>query len=132
QATHNEAALAEGRFAYQNQKYTDARLTTIGKEQCAKLRPEAAALASDIELVVVSPLTRAIETAQLGLKTPSHVPWVALDCIRERAGHHPCDKRRTRAELLGDFPAIDFSQIPPGADAYWDSFGTDRETDEAI
>ncbi|CAN0391106.1 unnamed protein product, partial [Phaeothamnion confervicola] len=41
-------------------------------------------------------------------------------------------KRRTRAELLGDFPAIDFSQIPPGADAYWDSFGTERETDEAI
>jgi Histidine phosphatase superfamily (branch 1) len=65
QATHNEAALTEGRQAYSDQAHLDARLTALGKQQCAQLQPHASKLYAEIELVVVSPMSRALETATL-------------------------------------------------------------------
>jgi broad specificity phosphatase PhoE len=43
----------------------DARLTALGKQQCAQLQPLASKLYAEIELVVVSPMSRALETATL-------------------------------------------------------------------
>ena len=43
-------------------------MTEFGREQCRALRPAAAAVANDVELVVVSPLSRAIETALISFQ----------------------------------------------------------------
>ncbi|CAM9146320.1 unnamed protein product [Chrysoparadoxa australica] len=133
QATHNLAADLEGRGAYEKEEHLDARLTDFGKGQCAELAKESKKLAGEVQLVVVSPLSRAVETALLCLEQVPGVPWIALDCLREKAGGHPCDKRRTRTEMSKEHPSIEWSFIADEQDDYWDALGKDdRETDEQI
>ena len=60
------------------------------------------------------------------------MPWLALECLREKAGHHPCDRRRSVAEVKQDFPSVDFSGVPDEEDVYFESFNGGRETDEQI
>ncbi|CAN0318761.1 unnamed protein product, partial [Ectocarpus fasciculatus] len=78
EGTHNEAALKEGRPAYKKIEHLDARLTDLGKEQCATLKAANHGIEKEAELVVVSPLTRAIQTAMLTIDQVEGVPWVAL------------------------------------------------------
>lgn len=59
---------------------------------------------SAIELIAVSPLTRAMQTATGGLAGCS-APYVMTPLLRERLGA-PCDTGRTRTELLRCFPQI--------------------------
>lgn len=47
------------------QEHLDARLTDLGKQQCAILKATNHGVAKEAKLVVVSPLTRAIQTAML-------------------------------------------------------------------
>jgi hypothetical protein len=62
-------------------------------------------------------LSRAIQTGLIGV--PPGPPFVAAELIRERIGTHPCDKRRSRAELAKDFPSVDFSTLATEEDAQW-------------
>lgn len=47
------------------QEHLDARLTDFGKEQCSDLKATSHGVEKEAEVVVVSPLTRAIQTAML-------------------------------------------------------------------
>eukprot|EP00904_Undaria_pinnatifida_P003935 jgi/Undpi1/13542/HiC_scaffold_8.g03201.m1 len=132
QGTHNEAALVEGRAAYMKIEHLDARLTDFGIEQCASLKATKHGIEKEAQLVVVSPLTRAIQTAMLSIEQAEGVPWVALECIRERSGEHPCDRRRRVSELKVEFSSIDFDAVTDEEDVYWDALGSKRETDEAM
>ncbi|CAM9614982.1 unnamed protein product, partial [Ectocarpus sp. 4 AP-2014] len=127
EGTHNEAALKEGRAAYTKIEHLDARLTDLGKEQCAALKAANHGIEKEAELVVVSPLTRAIQTAMLAIDQVEGVPWVALECVRERAGVQPCDRRRCVSELKVEYPNISFDAITDDDDAYFDSQGDERE-----
>lgn len=49
------------------QEHLDARLTAFGTEQCASLKATKHGLEKEAQLVVVSPLTRAIQTAILSI-----------------------------------------------------------------
>jgi phosphohistidine phosphatase SixA len=52
----------------------------------------------ELDLVVVSPLTRAIETARLGLADAwkdENVPFVAMEWCREHYGKNTPDRRLT-------------------------------------
>ena len=90
-----------------------------------------------LELVVVSPLSRALETAVIAFapfvprspippdvdaadtsplfthSSSSHipVPFIAREEIREQIGQNVCDRRRPVREISTDFPAVDFSCI---------------------
>eukprot|EP00611_Tribonema_gayanum_P032528 TRINITY_DN977_c0_g1_i1.p1 TRINITY_DN977_c0_g1~~TRINITY_DN977_c0_g1_i1.p1 ORF type:complete len:232 (+),score=37.55 TRINITY_DN977_c0_g1_i1:627-1322(+) len=133
QATHNEAAEKRGREAYSDPAFMDARLTDLGREQCRALQGRVVSNSEEVQLMVVSPMSRAIDTAMIAFeKVPSHVPWIALECIRERSGNHACDKRRTKTELQQQYPQIDWSQVESDSDVYWDTLGDDRETDEMM
>ena len=82
----------------------DPELTPEGEAQVADLH---ARLKQDervkhIELIVVSPLTRAMQTATGGLDG-CKAPYCMLPLLRERLGA-PCDTGRTRTELLRCFP----------------------------
>ena len=151
---------------YKSESYFDAHLTPLGWDQCAALKAHLAAapkgqhLLDRVELVVVSPLMRALETAvgSLGGATPapsgepvlmaSQSPlegvrpghdavsgaglpsFVACELCREHLGLHPCDRRRTISEYKEMFPGVDFSLIENDEDVLWEK--DVRESDDGI
>ena len=96
----------------------DAPLTEKGQQQ-AKVTVRAfgrTAVAQSIRLVVSSPLTRAIETADLTMPGPER--RVILEEFRERAGMLKCGQRRKASELEALHPRWDVSRITEG-DELW-------------
>lgn len=89
--------------------FIDARLAERGHEQ---VRLAAAAIPNlGIELVVTSPLTRAIQTV-LGIFDGTPLPPVLVDArVRERLGDM-CDIGRSPAELAEEYPNLDFAHLP--------------------
>lgn len=57
------------------QEHLDARLTDLGKQQCATLKATNHGVEKEAELVVVSPLTRAIQTAMLTIDQARTSPF---------------------------------------------------------
>lgn len=128
QATHNEAAEKIGRAAYSDPSFHDARLTEFGKEQCLQLK-QTQKVGSDVELVLVSPCSRATETAILSFQEDisSDVPWLALECLREKTGQNPCDGRRSVSELKQDYGYIvNYGFMNDDEDTYNKKMGDDR------
>ena len=96
----------------------DARLTDFGKEQATSARL-ARDLASSIQLVVSSTLSRAIETADLVIPpSPTEHTRVCSELFRELNGDMLNVKRRTRSELVKSFPDWNFDDVEE-EDALW-------------
>ncbi|KAG2785354.1 hypothetical protein JG687_00009857 [Phytophthora cactorum] len=137
-ATANEfgAERWESELAFQ-EKYLDADLTPFGVNDAQSKGPSSVKAELErgmppIERVVVSPLSRAIQTAQ-NFFTKDQVPdgpFVCIESCREILGCHTCDKRRSVSELKRKFPAVDFSAIKDDNDLLWTP--THRETDEEM
>ena len=119
---YNEVEGYMERGLGETEKYWDARLTPFGQQQSRDIAPKLQEEVPGVQLVVVSPLSRAIETAALAF--PEDVqkkPFVSTSLCRERIWTHQCDRRRDRGALERDFPFVDFSQIQEGPDEMWDS-----------
>lgn len=89
-------------------RYTDSPLTDYGRAQAAATATSTPAL--ECEMLVVAPLSRAIETGLLAFPSVSKV--VAHEAVREYAARRYANKRRTRTELqvlFGD--KVDFAMI---------------------
>ena len=93
---------------YETNAYWDPKLTPLGEEQSRSIAMKQAWRQQQglPELVVVSPLTRAIQTATIGFANHSSPggdirapPFIACSLARERIWIHTCDKRRERTEL---------------------------------
>lgn len=82
----------------------DPELTSDGEAQVADLHERLKPFIPEVELIVTSPLTRAMQTATGGF-AGSKAPYVMLPMLRERLGA-PCDTGRTKSELLRCFPQI--------------------------
>jgi glucosyl-3-phosphoglycerate phosphatase len=91
----------------------DAPLTVLGKGQARALQEEVAAL-REIELVVVSPLTRAVQTT-LAAFADHPAPRIVHDLPREHLQSF-CDIGRPPAALIRDFPTLAFDHL---ADPWW-------------
>ena len=91
----------------------DAPLTVLGLGQARALQREVTAL-SEIELVVVSPLTRAVQTT-LASFADHPAPRIVHDLPREHLQSF-CDIGRAPAALTRDFPALAFDHL---ADPWW-------------
>jgi glucosyl-3-phosphoglycerate phosphatase len=85
----------------------DARLSPLGHRQVAEARRATSELR--VDLVVVSPLTRAIQTA-LGLFEGSPPPIIVNDLLRERL-HCSCDVGRSPPDLKAEFPQLSFDHL---------------------
>ena len=70
-----------------------------------------------VDLVVVSPLRRTLETATLAF---SDAPFVATELARERISTHTCDWRSTRTDLERDYGHVDFG-VMPHDDVMWET-----------
>jgi broad specificity phosphatase PhoE len=125
--------------SYRQMENLDARLTPKGIEQCRSLNTEIqqaesgnlADLASNLELIVTSPLTRCIETTLLSLdsvitkatnkNSNKEIPIVAHESIRETVNFN-CDRRRPISKVAIEYPSIDFSHIPTDHDHVWATY----------
>ena len=98
----------------------DARLDPTGKAQSVALGVRIREARMQVDVVLVSPLTRAVETALLMFPSDPAptVPIVAVELCREAHGGHPCDQRRTISEISKEFPQVNFSQITTDHDAW--------------
>ena len=98
-------------------KYWDAALTPDGETQCAALASRLQEQVGPMELVAVSPMTRALQTATLAFPNASAwPPFLATSLARERVWLHACDGRRPRSELQHDFPHVDFGEVASEVD----------------
>jgi broad specificity phosphatase PhoE len=121
-AHHNVAAAIHGPRIYREEQYLDARLTDDGKAQAMQLGQHVRKRIRP-DVIIVSPLTRAIETAML-LQFSS--PIVCVELCREATGVNYCDKRRSGEELMKEFPSVDFSGLTANEDVHFHP--TKRET----
>ncbi|SPQ24487.1 188b4486-813a-466d-bffc-5477357e3cfa [Thermothielavioides terrestris] len=95
----------------------DPVLTDLGRLQAVELREHLkAALPPDrrIELIVISPMRRAIETCLIALDWVINegVP-VVPDARWQELHPNPCDTGTPREQLAADYPQIDFSLLDP-------------------
>lgn len=158
QGVHNVAGEKD-HSAYSSEDYFDAQVTPLGWQQVDHLRNHVleTQLLNKVELVIVSPLLRTIQTAVgafgggedsngtdatplmvanagssdrpaiSGLNSP---PFLAVELCRETMGDHPCDRRRSVTEYKAMFPAIDFSIIESDKDVLWKP--SPRETPDEV
>ncbi|KAB1200415.1 hypothetical protein CJ030_MR0G007426 [Morella rubra] len=134
--------------AYLSYDLFDAQLTPLGWKQVDNLRKhvQACGLSKGIDLVIVSPLLRTMQTAvgvfggeayTDGVNVPPLMvantgnsgrpaisslncpPFIAVEACREHLGVHPCDKRRSIRDYRNLFPAVDFSLIESDDDILW-------------
>ena len=103
QSTFNELFDATGI----DPLHYDARLTSKGRNQVVATKEAAQRLG--VDLVIVSPLTRAIETC-LGLFDPEQTRIIVSSLHRERL-EHSCDIGRHPNALSVEFPMLDFSNL---------------------
>jgi broad specificity phosphatase PhoE len=90
----------------------DACLSQLGIDQVAAARQAASEIPAD--LVVVSPLTRALQTT-VGLFGEAAVPIIVTDLHRERL-EHSCDRGRSPSVLAAEFPTLTFDHL---SDPWW-------------
>lgn len=108
----------------------DARLTALGHQQVAAARERLAHESYD--LVIATPLTRAIQTAQ-GI-FGSRVPIVISPLHREWL-NSSCDVGRSVRDLASEFPTLDFAHL---SDPWWhhlapfNEHGFAREPEHAL
>ena len=109
---------------YRRPELVDPPLTYIGRQQAASLQSVTKGL--DVELIVVSPLVRATQTA---LGAFAHVivddgratttPFVAHEGCREPGGVHTCDQRWKLSDLKREFPRVDYTEVTSEEDTMW-------------
>ena len=149
----NDCLLRDGKPAEEHPLW-DARLTETGIDQARRLRqllatrPSGGRSFTAFDLVVCSPLTRTLETAQHVFgrprtpgtpafldegeapegsperqfantaKVPAPRVLVREEC-RERWGQYVCDGRRPIREIMPEFPGFDFSELEHDNDVFY-------------
>eukprot|EP01023_Acetabularia_acetabulum_P040833 TRINITY_DN3964_c0_g3_i1.p2 TRINITY_DN3964_c0_g3~~TRINITY_DN3964_c0_g3_i1.p2 ORF type:complete len:336 (+),score=55.22 TRINITY_DN3964_c0_g3_i1:53-1060(+) len=156
---HNVAG-AISQENYKSWDYFDAHLTEIGWKQAAALKMHLAENKIEVDVVIVSPMSRALETAvgvfgggdwvanglpplmvqqnyvedtsadRPAISAHACPPFIAVEMAREQLGCHPCDKRRSKSHIMSQFPGVDFSLIELEEDVYYSE--DVRETPQEI
>jgi broad specificity phosphatase PhoE len=110
-----EAEIAEERFldALSPSDHGREQARLAGKELAHALH------AATVDVVLVSPLCRALETAELILSSAGISPPVrVIELLREAHGVRRCDARRPRSVAAARFPSFDFSAVETEDDTW--------------
>eukprot|EP00878_Enallax_costatus_P009327 GHUV01009749.1.p1 GENE.GHUV01009749.1~~GHUV01009749.1.p1 ORF type:complete len:333 (+),score=54.98 GHUV01009749.1:140-1138(+) len=156
---HNVAGRIDHE-TYKSWEYEDSHLTDYGWKQAKAVQQHIKQMGIKVDIVIVSPLTRALETAvgcfgnfsaplngtpplmmelteQQGRRAAHPAvsaegcpPIVCYELCREHLGVHPCDRRHSTWSKAAMFPGVDFSLITDEHDVLWDEHH--RETREEI
>jgi broad specificity phosphatase PhoE len=115
----------------------DARLDETGRAQATALGQRIREARMQVDVVLVSPLTRTLETGTLmfpdsrataasggggsaGSSGGSAPPFVAIEMCREAFGGHPCDQRRPLSVVAKEFAHVDFGLVGTDEDTWHD------------
>ncbi|CAF0912149.1 unnamed protein product [Didymodactylos carnosus] len=137
---HNEMEERVGteqweRVIAKTDQFFDANLTERGKMATRSLRDKISLAMEQglkIDMIVTSPLSRAIQTAEIALESlfkSNTIPVYSHEYLRETMGIHTCDKRRTKSELELLYPHINFDGLISEEDTLWNA--NERETDDS-
>ena len=131
EALHNINFSLFGKEAYYHKENLDAPLTDTGLLQATKLgnrwlnKPE-------IDLIMVSPLTRTLQTANGIFANNSNIPMVAIDSIKEfPQGKHTPNIRKSKKELECYWTNVDFKLVED-SDSFIDKEETEENLDDRI
>ena len=109
-ALHNDNFLRYGEKTFYDPKFKDTRLTSIGHGQSNFLNKNWKEI-HNIDLVLVSPLYRTLQTAENIFKGVD-IPIIALEDLREYPyNSQTCNYRSNKVILENDFPIINFNNI---------------------
>ena len=115
---HNLLYHKYGSDIFTSPDYIDTMLLPQGKNQALELANTWENI-NDIELVIVSPLKRTLQTAYNIFKN-TNIPIIALENSREYPmGKHTCNKRSNREELEILYPTINFEDLKDNNDKLW-------------
>ena len=106
ESTFNAAHRATGR----DPGHLDARLTERGQAQAEAARERIAAI--PFELVVTSPLTRAIQTSAILFGEHPAEPRVLVEVLHRECQESSCDVGRAASEIAREFPHLDVGHLP--------------------
>ena len=115
----------------------DSPLTFQGREEAKARRIQASMLSP--ELIIASPLQRALQTAVLSFADHIHpntsrpIPFIAHEGCREQLGFLTCNKALPLSQTKADFPQVDFSFVShDDDDPLWNKYKTrEQPLDEA-
>ena len=117
-AQHNVNYEVYGSKTFYDPNFVDTLLVEEGYQQAKQLR-ETWTDISNIELVIVSPLQRTLQTACEIFKDSS-IPIISLDFVREYPlGKHTCNKRSSLKYLQSKYPTIQFVNFHTDNDEVW-------------
>ena len=119
-ALHNELFLKSGLNPqiFRSSEVLDSPLTQYGHDQSIQLGYNWEKK-HEVELVVVSPLMRTLETA-MNIFGDTNIPIISLEFLREYPlGRDTCNKRSNRDFLENKFPKIDFNNLEHNEDILW-------------
>lgn len=110
---------------------TDSPLTQQGCDEGEARRLQASLL--NPEVVIVSPLQRAVQTALISFQDhyEKGVPFVAEEGCREQLGLLICNKRMPLSQAKARFPQVDFSLVDGEEDSLWEPDEREPPIDEA-
>ncbi|MCL7037773.1 hypothetical protein MKW94_025082, partial [Papaver nudicaule] len=150
----------EDRDALKSIELFDAQLSPQGWQQVDNLNKHIneSGLAKKVELVIVSPLLRTMQTAvgafgdagdcadgtdvtplivanavnsnHSAISRLNTPPFLAVELCREKLGVYHCNRRRATSEYRTIFPAVDFSMAKNEEDILWKA--DVREADESL
>ena len=114
---HNELFHKIGVQAFRLQATIDSPLTQEGHLQSIELG-QSWQNKKEIELVLVSPLTRTLETC-MNIFGDTEIPIISQEFLREYPiGEDTCNKRSSMTSLNNRFPKIEF-QLDVDQDTLW-------------
>ena len=117
-AEHNMNYLKYGSSTFYDPQFVDTSLVQEGFNQ-AKQLGETWKDIDTIELVIVSPLKRTLQTACEIFKD-KQVPMIALEYVREfPLGKHTCNKRSSKDMLVAKYSHINFDSLQSNQDDIW-------------
>ena len=115
---HNVNYTKYGSQTFYDPVFTDTTLLKEGFQQAVNLRNTWSKL-SEIELVIVSPLMRTLQTASTLFKGQT-IPIIALENVREYPmGKQTCNKRSLKSDLIKEFPQVNFTDLKTNEDELW-------------
>lgn len=115
---HNLNYFKYGVSTFYDPKYTDTSLVSEGYKQVQELRNTWKEL-STIELVIVSPLRRTLQTAS-ELFRGYNIPILVLEGVREYPmGKQTCNKRSNKDVLIKNYPQMNFDNLQTNSDELW-------------
>tara|TARA_Y100000389_G_C17454188_1_gene516918 strand:- start:2372 stop:2950 length:579 start_codon:yes stop_codon:yes gene_type:complete len=122
EALHNVLFKVVGNNAYT--KFRDTELTIIGKMQAEALGKKWKEK-QNIDLILVSPLTRTLETA-LRIFPNNKKSIIALDSLKEYPQSiQICNQRKDLDELIKTYNKVDFSNL--NKNNYWNDYPLQQE-----